>query len=141
SLVAEVLLFSALEIPEFQVNADTLTCLLAPERYRDPAGNRSDFAPIEQALAGSRDLTFGAAAYRPEHAGYNSADDVQRLAAYLATARPEQWRVEDLAGLRDIPAEDHAEELAFARDWFPALVELYGRAAASGRAIVHESIF
>jgi hypothetical protein len=139
ALVSEVLLFGAVEIPEFQVNALTLRCLLAPRRNGAP--DRSQFSPIEQALDGSRDLTFGAAVYRPEHCGYNTADDVTRLAAYLAALRPEKWAAADLAGLPDLPAEDREDELAFAREWFPALVALYGRAAAHGRAIVHESIF
>ncbi len=141
ALVGEVLLFGALEIPEFQVAAGTYTCLLAPEQYRDPPAERARFAPVRQALEGSRDLTFGAAVYRPEHAGYNAAADVARLAGYLAAVRPGAWSVDDLAPLRDVPPEDHADELAFAREWFPALAGMYGRAAGGGRAIVRESIF
>jgi hypothetical protein len=141
SLVGEVLLYSALEIPEFQVNADTLTRLLAPEEYADGPRDRARSAPIRQALAGSRDLTFGAAVYRPEQAGYNAADDVARLAGYLAAVRPEAWTAADLAGLRDVPPEDFDDEVAFAREWFPALEGLYRRAADAGRAVVHESIF
>jgi hypothetical protein len=141
SLVGEVLLYSAVEIPEFQVNADTLTCLLAPQQYRDGTRDRSLLAPVQQALAGSRDLTFGTAVYRPEHAGLNTADDVGRLARYLSDVRPETWTADDLADLRDVPAEDRADELAFAREWFPSLVELYTRSAAQGQLIVHESIF
>lgn len=141
SLVAEVLLYGALEIPEFPVNAETLTRLLAPGQYREPARDRSLFPPITQVLEGSRDLTFGAAVYRPEHAGYNTADDVKRLADYLACVRPEAWSVADLAGLREMPADDYAEELEYAREGFPALAGMYRRAADDGRAIVHESIF
>jgi len=141
SLVAEVLLYGALEIPEFPVNADALTCLLAPAQYRDPAPDRAHFPPITQVLEGSRDLTFGAAIYRPEHAGYNSAADVRRLTDYLAAVRPETWTVADLAALRDLPAEEHVEELAYVREHFPSLAGMYRRAADAGRAIVHESIF
>ncbi len=141
SLVGEVLLYSALEIPEFQVNADSLTRLLAPEQYHDPPRDRARFAPIRQALAGSRDLTFGAAVYRPEYAGYNAAADVARLAGYLASVDPRVWSAADLEGLRDVPPEDLEDELAFAREWFPSLAGLYERAAAAGRAVVHESIF
>jgi hypothetical protein len=141
NLVGEVLLFSALEIPEFQVNADTLTCLLAPGHYRDGLRDRSVLAPVQQALFGARDLTFGAAAYRPDFAGLNTADDVTRLARELAAARPAAWSVADLSELRDVPAEDLADELAFAREWFPVLVELYQRSATARRVIVHESIF
>ena len=60
---------------------------------------RESLPPILQAHRGSRDLTFGAAVYRPEHAGYNNAADVARLADYLAAVRPEHWTPADLAGL------------------------------------------
>src|SRR5262249_31126248 len=83
TLVGETLLFAAVEIPEFQVCAETLCCLLAPRQYRDGITDRSQLAPIQQAHIGSRDLTFGAAVYRPEFAGYNNADDVRRLVEYL----------------------------------------------------------
>jgi hypothetical protein len=141
TLVGEVLLFSAVEIPEFQVNADALTCLLAPRQYLESIRERSRLAPVQQALIGSRDLTFGAAVYRPDDAGLNTADDVQRLAGELAAVRPETWTVADLASLRDVPAADLPDELAFAQEWFPVLVELYQRTAADNRLIVHESIF
>jgi hypothetical protein len=141
ALVGEILLFGAVEIPEFQVNADTLICLLSPQRYRMGNRERAGFAPIEQALAGARDVTFGAAIYRPEHAGYNSAEDVQRLARELSAVAPGAWTVADLSSLPDLPAEDRDEELAFAREWFPALAGMYQFAAEHGRAIVHESIF
>jgi hypothetical protein len=141
ALVGEVLLFSALDIPEFQINAETLTCLLAPWQFAEGWIDRANFAPVQQALAGSRDLTFGTAVYRPAHAGLNTADDIRRLAAYLARIRPEDWNEENLTALTDLPAEDRADELAFAREWFPSLVGLYTRAAADERIIVHESIF
>jgi hypothetical protein len=141
TLVGEVLLFSALEIPEFQVNGATLTCLLAPRQYREDIRERSRLAPVQQALTGTRDLTFGAAIYRPDHAGLNTVDDVKRLASELAAVHAETWSVGHLAGLRDVSAEDLADELAFAQEWFPVLVNLYERTAAAGRLIVHESIF
>jgi hypothetical protein len=49
--------------------------------------------------------------------------------------------VADLAALRD--AADHddcGDELAFVREWFPVLVELYQRTHANGRVLVIESI-
>jgi hypothetical protein len=146
-LVAEVLLFSALEIPEFQTSPETLCLLLAPEQHRPTlaAGGRSGWppllrAPIQQAHWGSRDLTFGAAVYRPEHAGYNDSADVARLAEYLAAVRPESWTAADLAELGG-DDEERADELAFVREWFPALAELYERARQCGGAIVAESIY
>jgi hypothetical protein len=141
-LVSEVLLFAAVEIPEFQINAETLCCLLAPQQYGNETAIREQFAPIQQVLHGSRDLTFGSAVYRPEQAGYNNADDVARLAAFLTEVQPERWTVDDLRNLRDMSdEEDRADELVFVREWFPELVELYGRAHAQGQVLVIESIY
>jgi hypothetical protein len=141
-LAGEVLLFAAVEIPELQSNAETLCCLLAPEQYRSGATIREQFAPIQQVLRGSRDVTFGAAVYRPEQAGYNGPDDVTRLAAYLAAVQPERWTVDDLRPLRDMEDEDdRADELAFVREWFPVLVELYQRCQAERRVLIIESIY
>src|SRR5581483_5848542 len=109
------------DIPEFQVCAETLCCLLAPQHYCNGVFERSQLAPIQQAHLGSRDLTFGAAVYRPEFAGYNNAADVRRLADYLGSIRPETWTAAALDDLRDIVPEDRADELDFAREWFPAL--------------------
>ena len=142
ALVGEVLLFTAVEIPEFQTCEETLCRLLAPEHYREAVDQRERLAPIQQAHRGTRDLTFGAAVYRPEHAGYNNVADVGRLADYLAGVRPADWTTADLVGLR--AAEDEAEreeELAFARDWFPALADLFRRAAQRGAVLVHETIY
>jgi hypothetical protein len=142
TLVGEVLLFTAAEIPEFQVNEDTLCCLLAPDHYRQSVTERERLAPIQQAHRGARDLTFGAAVYRPEHAGYNDRADVARLADYLGAVRPENWTAADLAGLRGVAdEEERADELAFAREWFPVLVDLYRRAWANSQVVVHECIY
>jgi hypothetical protein len=140
ALVGEVLLFTAAQIPEFQVNADTLCCLLAPDHYRQNVVERERLAPIQEAHRGSRDLTFGSAIYRPEHAGYNNVADVARLADYLGSVRPENWTVADLAGLV-ANEEDRADELAFAREWFPALLELYQDARDNGQVVIIESIY
>jgi hypothetical protein len=141
ALVAETLLFGAAEIPEFQVCAETLCCLLAPEHYRAGIQERSLLAPIQQAHFGARDLTFGPAVYRPEFAGWNNADDVRRLADYLGSVRPETWTVADLSGLREVPDDERADELEFAREWFPALADTYRRAALDACVVVHESIY
>jgi hypothetical protein len=139
-LVGEVLLFTAAEIPEFQVNEDTLCLLLAPDNYRQNVVERERLAPIQQAHRGARDLTFGGAVYRPEHAGCNDLADVARLADYLGSVRPENWTVADLAGLRGA-ADERADELAFAQEWFPALVDLFERARRNGQVVVHETIY
>jgi hypothetical protein len=141
TLVSEILLFTAMEIPEFQTNADALCLLLAPSHYQEQVTERARLAPIQQAHRGSRDLTFGAAVYRPDQAGCNTAADVARLADYLQAVRPDAWTDAELIGLRDVPPEDLADELAFTQEWFPALVDLYRRAQTAGRMIVHESIY
>ena len=140
ALVGEVLLYAAVEIPEFQTCADTLCRLLSPDAC-DAAVPREQLPPIRQAHEGSRDLTFGGAAYRPEHAGYNNAADVARLADYLDGIDPARWTVADMGAREGEDAADLADELAFAREWFPVLAALYRRCQALGRVIVHESIY
>jgi hypothetical protein len=137
-----VLLFAAAEIPEFPSNAETLCCLLAPESVRQETTARAQFAPIQQALLGSRDVSFGAAVYRPEQAGYNDPDDVARLAAYLAALEPERWTADNLQLLPDLESdEERADELAFVREWFPVLVDVYQRAQAEQQVLIIESIY
>jgi hypothetical protein len=138
-LAGEVLLFSALEIPEFPSTAETLCCLLDPGRE---ASVREQLAPIQQVLRGSRDVTFGAAIYRPDRAGYNDPDDVARLAAYLSAVEPQRWAVDDLRPLGDLADDaERADELAFVYEWFPVLVELYQRAQAEQRVLIIENIY
>jgi hypothetical protein len=138
-LAGEVLLYAAVEVPEIEVAPDTLCAILAPERLDQEPGPREQRAPVEQAHFGSRDLRFGTRLYRPERVGLNDAADVDRLAAYLDTVDPNRWTVADLVRLPDLANnEERAEELAFVRDWFPALQELYRRAAASGLVVVCE---
>ncbi|HTU89284.1 MAG TPA: hypothetical protein VMF69_04230 [Gemmataceae bacterium] len=141
-LVGEILLFASIEIPEFPSNAETLCCLLAPEQYCCGEWARASFAPIQQVLRGSRDVTFGAAVYRPEQAAYNNPDDVARLADYLIALQPQRWTVDDLRLLRDVSDDDEREdELVFVREWFPVLVALYQRAREERRVLVIENIY
>ncbi len=138
-LLGELLFLGATDIPEIQIAPETLCCLLAPERYQEGLVARERFAPIQQAHFGSRDLHIGSKIYRPEHVGLNDTCDVARLAGYLASIRPEHWTVADLGGLREVlSAEDRADELAFAREWFPALRDLYQQAAERGQVVVCE---
>jgi hypothetical protein len=140
SLVGEVLLFTAAEIPELQTCPDTLCRLLAPGAC-DAALPREQLPPIRQAHEGSRDLTFGTAVYRPEHAGYNNAADVARLADYLAGIDPARWSVAGLGAREGEDADDLPDELDFAREWFPVLAALYRRCRESGHVIIHETIY
>jgi hypothetical protein len=140
-LTGEILLVAASDIPEFQTCPQSLCCLLCPEMYASGMAHtptRPDQPPVLQAHHGSRDLTFGPAVYRPDAAGYNNAADVARLAEYLSCVRPKDWRREQLHDLQD--DAEQAEELAFAREWFPALRDLYTEAQAQGRVVVCERI-
>lgn len=140
-LVGEILLYGAAEVPEIQTAPETLLHLLAPEHRRKNPRPREKFLPIEQAHWGTRDLCFGGAFYRPEQAGYNDREDVARLAAYLENVDPGGWSMADLVGLPDAETEeDRAEELAWARDWFPALCDLYGRARDRDLVVVYEGL-
>ena len=142
ALVGEVLIYGASDIPEIQVCAETLCCLLAPAQYRADVHEREQLAPIQQAHQGSRDLTFGTAVYRPVYAGYNNAADVARLTEYLEGVNPDQWSVADLALLRDMADdEERSDELDFAREWFPALREVYRRARDRGYVLALEQVF
>ena len=139
ALVAEVLLYSALEIPEFQIIGDTLNRLLSPGNPHPSPLERAAFTPIQQAHLGARELTFGSAIYRPDQAGYNNRADVTRLAEYLAGIDPQSWTGADLP--ESIAPEERDEELEFAREWFPSLRETYQRARDMGWIIVIERIY
>jgi hypothetical protein len=141
SLAGEVLLYSAAEVPDFQTAPETLCCLLAPERYREGDVPRGRFAPIQQAHFGARDLVFGSAFFRPDHAGWNDAADVLRLAKYLTEVDPDRWQPNDLLALPEVgDAEEAAEELLFARERFVPLREMYQRAAGAGQIVVCEML-
>ncbi|MBY0521886.1 MAG: hypothetical protein K2R98_00720 [Gemmataceae bacterium] len=137
-LVGELLLIAAAEVPEIETAPDVLCCLLAPDRYAVEIAARDRFAPIQQAHFGSRDLAFSRALYRPDHAGWNDRADTARLADYLSAVQSEEWRVEDLGRLRGVDERDRAEELEFAREWFPALRDVYRRARERGQVVVCE---
>lgn len=137
-LVGEILLYTADEIPELETAPAALTCLLAPEQLGRDDLPRDHRAPIRQAHEGARDLTFGAAVYRPEHCGWNDCTDVARLAAYLAALDPRAWTAEPLQALTGLAAEEREEELAFVRDWLPALSDLYRRANSRQQIVICE---
>jgi len=141
SLLGEVLLYSAADVPEFQTAPDTFCCLLAPERYREEHVPRERFAPIQQIHFGTRDLNFGGGYYRPEHAGWNDSDDVTRLAQYLRAVDPDSWQPAALLAMPDVADEEEAtEELLFARERWTPLVEMYQGAAAVGHLVVCERL-
>jgi hypothetical protein len=136
-LAGEVLLFAATEIPEFPVCPETLGRLLAPGSPAREDLPRQEWPPIYQAHYGSRYLQFGARAYRPEQAGFSNVDDVARLADYLANLDPAQWSAAHLSPFIE-DNEARQEELEDARDWFPALCDLYTGARTGGNVMVCE---
>jgi hypothetical protein len=141
ALAGELLVFGCDDMPLLQTAPATLCCLLAPEQHRAGDGPRTDFAPIQQVHFGSRDLRFGSACYRPDHAGYNGGDDIPRLLDYLEGIDPRSWHAEMLDAMPEFPTgEEREEELAFVRDWWPALVEMYREASRRAQIIVCERI-
>jgi hypothetical protein len=140
ALVGEVLWYGAAEIPELETAPDTLGCLLGPQQVATDL-TRERFAQIHQAHYGARDLVFGGGYYRPEHAGYNDAADVARLADYLAGLDPQAWTPADLSALPDLADEqERADELEYARDWLPPLRDLYRQAREQERIVVCERL-
>jgi hypothetical protein len=139
-LVGEILLYGAREIPEIQTAPETLVAILDRAPNADGLLPRSENTAIRQAHFGSRDVVFGGAYYRPEHAGLNDFPDVDRLARYLEGIDPGEWTVTDLASLPGMSEEERADELEFARDWFPVLRDLYQRARSQQNIIVCETI-
>jgi hypothetical protein len=140
-LVGEMLLYPAVDLPEFQSCEEALCCLLDPGGTHAEDSGLAGLSPIQQAHRGSRELTFGPTVYRPGWAGYNDPRDILRLYAYLEAVDPEQWKAEDLASLPDLEAEEREEELALTREWFPALRDLYRRCREQDQVIVFENVY
>jgi hypothetical protein len=140
-LAGEVLFYGATAIPHLLTAPETLACLLDGASPLAEPMRRAALPPILQAHRGSRDLVFGGF-YRPDHAGYNDTDDVLRLSCFLSAIQPETWDAETLAALLDLAgADDRAEELAYARQCFEALRDLYQQAAGVGQVIVCEDVY
>ena len=132
-LVGELLLSSAVRLPELETPLETFAALLG----HPLAEVRTLYCPIQQAILGSQDLRIGSAYYRPDFAGWNSSEDVSRLAGWLATIAPDTWSSADLP----MHAEgDRDDELAFAREWFPELAAMYRNAERDGLVVVSEWI-
>jgi hypothetical protein len=140
ALVGEILLYTAVEVPEFQTAPDTLLRIVAPEWSGDEAASRERFVPIQQVHFGTHDIAFGSGFYRPDAAGINHRADIVRLTTYLRSVDPSTWTVDHLAALPDLVDEDREDELAFARQCWQALRELYERAERDNWVIVGEVV-
>lgn len=127
ALVGEVLLYAAVDIPQLQMDEDTIV------EFAHPPGEEG--SPIRQALSGTRELTVGPTVYRPEHAGYNNRTDVIRLAEYLRGIDANVWTIEPDAG------EEALDKLAFAQEGFASLRDLYQEAANRDRVVVIERVY
>jgi hypothetical protein len=132
-LVAEVLLYSAVELPELETPILSLSAVFGQVLV----DKRTDFGPLQQAIQGSQDLIFGSGYYRPEHAGWNDHNDVARLATWLNSIQPSSWSLELLC---EVPGAEREEELAYIREWFPELTAAYNRAATTDLIVVCEEI-
>ena len=139
ALIGECLIFGAAAMPRLPLALNVLRCFLAPERIGADATERATFAPIEQVYLGVHDLRFAGGCYRPEHVGYNDLDDIGRLLQYLRSVQPDAWTPVPLAGSPELADEaEREEELAYLRDWWPALVAMYAGAHAAQQVIVCE---
>jgi hypothetical protein len=139
ALVGEVLLFAAEELPLLQVPVETLCCLLAPQTLGKETA-REQFTPIQQVLFGSKDLVFGGGYYRPDFAGYNEVEDVNRLWKYLEGMDSANWKAAALTPLAELSdEEEREEELAFARQSWQGIMDVYGKAFAKGWLMICEA--
>jgi hypothetical protein len=137
----ECLFFGAAEVAHMQVPQQAYFYLLSGGPQTSGPRSRACFTPIEQAVFGTSDLTFGRKFYRPLRAGFSGLDQVGRLAAYLEAQQPQEWRAEQLLGMQELLTDDdREEELAFAREWFPSLVEWYRRAFELRGVVISDSV-
>jgi hypothetical protein len=140
-LVGEILVYSAVRMPEVPLSPETLGELLAAAQEAEEGRYGGRLGSIEQAGYGSRDLIFGGKYYRPGQVGWNDHADVTRLAADLAAFDPRAWDLVKLRPRWERTSEaERDEELDFVREWFPALRELYQQAEAERDVVVCETL-
>jgi hypothetical protein len=132
TLAGELMLFGAAALPELETPLESYAVVLGLEM---PCF-RGDFTPLQQAILGGRDLRFGAG-YRPDQAGWNDLADIRRLRSWLDGIDPENW---SSAGLTHLPPEERADELAFLREWFPSLRDVYRRCEQARWVLVSEEL-
>jgi hypothetical protein len=139
ALVGELLVLGAEAMPRVPITLDALCCLLTPARLGADPAERAGYSSLEQVYYGTRDLRFGGGWYRPNHVGWNDAEDVERLLAYLRGVDSSTWSAAALTPLQELPDDaERLEELAYVRDWWPALMEMYAEAHRLRQVIVCE---
>lgn len=141
ALVGEMLLYAAVEIPELQTSPDSLACLLESPDRRIRSLDRATHSLIHQVHFGAADLVIGGRIYRPDKVGINDSRRVAELGQYLAAQDPASWCADDLKSLPELATEaDRVDELAFVREWFPSLQDLYEQARLRERLIICEEL-
>jgi hypothetical protein len=137
-LIGECLVHGATDIPRLNTAPESLCSLLAPQ-FVNKDVSRPEYPTIFQCHFGTRDLRFGSGYHRPDKVGLNDTDDVERLAGYLEGIDPTLWKASDLDLIAELADdEQRAEELAYVRDWFPSLVEVYQAAGAHDWIVICE---
>jgi hypothetical protein len=138
ALAGELLVVTAQEIPEFSGSLEPIAAILSPGSSGSRHLDRATSPPIRQALHGSRDLTLGRVAYRPEHAGFNDPSDVARIAAYLESIDPATLSLPDGPFLPGASDGGQEEELLDAREALAFLRDLYCRSRDEDCVVVVE---
>jgi len=138
SLISELLFVTATDIPEVQSAYETLCRLVTPPLDPRQHPPRAQYQPLRRVHFGARDLTFAGTVYRPNHAGYNPADEVRTLADYLEGINPDAWEPARLTHLRD--EEDRLDEIEFTRQIFELIRDMYHSARERRQAIVCEEV-
>lgn len=123
-VAGELLLYTARETPAFQRAPETLG------RFMD--GNL-----VHRLHKGSRDAAFDGVLYRPGSAGLHDLDDVAELTAALKYIEPSAWSAD---ALQDLPTDEGADELEFARQRFSDLRAMFESANAKSQVIVCEEL-
>jgi hypothetical protein len=139
ALIGECLIYGAEAMPRLALAPDALCCLLAPERLGADAADAARRSPIEQMHFGAKELRFAGGWHRPDHVGWNDSADVERQTEYARAVDPRSWSAAALTPLPDLANDsEREEELAYVRDWWPALVDWYQQAHAARQVIVCE---
>lgn len=134
TVVGELLVLAAEDVPRIEIEPLALCGVVCGADWQERS--RSDFHPIHQIFLGSQDLRFGAAFYRPLHAGWNDLTDVSRLLFFLESMDPATWRLE--AKDTSMGELEKQEELEYLQQGWADLVKLYRKAHHHGWMVVAE---
>ena len=122
SLVGEILLYTALEIPYLEVDSELLLA--------------TNGEPMKEVLFGSRPIQMGRI-YRRDQAGWSLPEDLTRFATFLNEVHPEDWHLPS-EFRSDLSEEDREDDLEMSREWYPNLREMVLKAAEKQQILVSE---